>query len=132
MSLGRSVVAPVAAALVTGSNAVTLGLGGRYFDRLPSALVERLAPKPGTGPSEQTREKGHYRVETYTTTSSGARYVATMAQQGDPGYKATAVLLGSAGWPWRRIATNFRSFAACSRLPPRWVRRCWRGCLRRG
>ncbi len=97
MSLGRSVVAPVAAALVTGSNAVTLGLGGRYFDRLPSALVERLAPKPGTGPSEQTREKGHYRVETYTTTSSGARYVATMAQQGDPGYKATAVLLGECG-----------------------------------
>lgn len=97
MSLGRSVVAPVAAALVTGSNAATLGLGGRYFDRLPSALVERLAPKPGTGPSEQTREKGHYRVETYTTTSSGARYVATMAQQGDPGYKATAVLLGECG-----------------------------------
>lgn len=97
MSLGRSVVAPVAAALVTGSNAATLGLGGRYFDRLPSALVERLAPKPGTGPSEQTREKGHYRVETYTTTSSGARYVASMAQQGDPGYKATAVLLGECG-----------------------------------
>ena len=31
------------------------------------------------------------------TTSSGARYRATMAQQGDPGYKATAVLLGECG-----------------------------------
>lgn len=56
-----------------------------------------MLPKPGTGPSEQTRERGHYRVETYTTTTSGARYVATMAQQGDPGYKATAVLLGECG-----------------------------------
>ncbi|MUL83583.1 MULTISPECIES: trans-acting enoyl reductase family protein [unclassified Mycolicibacterium] len=97
MSVGRSPVAPLAAAMVTGSNAFTMGVGGRYFNRLPSGLVERLAPKPGTGPSERTRERGHYRVETYTTTTSGARYVASMAQQGDPGYKATAVLLGECG-----------------------------------
>ena len=54
-------------------------------------------PKPGTGPSERTQGKGHYTVETYTTTSTGARYRATMAQQGDPGYKATSVLLGESG-----------------------------------
>ncbi|MCP2628213.1 trans-acting enoyl reductase family protein [Mycolicibacterium smegmatis] len=97
MSCGRSPAAPVAAALVTASNAATMGLGGRFFDKIPSGLLERVLPKPGTGPSEQTRERGHYRVETYTTTTSGARYVATMAQQGDPGYKATAVLLGECG-----------------------------------
>ena len=60
-------------------------------------LVERLAPKPGTGPSEKVREQGWYRVETYTTTSTGARYVATMSQSGDPGYKATAAMLGECG-----------------------------------
>jgi saccharopine dehydrogenase (NAD+, L-lysine-forming) len=97
MSVGRSLAAPLAAAAVTGSNAVAFGLGSRYFDRLPAALVERLTPKPGTGPSEQTRMRGHYRVETYTTTTSGARYVATMDQQGDPGYQATSVLLGECG-----------------------------------
>lgn len=97
MSCGRSPAAPVAAALVTASNAATLGLGGRYLDKIPASLLERVLPKPGTGPSEQTRERGHYRVETYTTTTSGKRYVATMAQQGDPGYKATAVLLGECG-----------------------------------
>ncbi|BBX30362.1 hypothetical protein MALV_54870 [Mycolicibacterium alvei] len=97
MSVGRSPVAPLAAAMMTGSNAFTLGVGGRYFNRLPRRLVERLAPKPGTGPSERAREQGHYRVETYTTTTSGARYVAAMAQQGDPGYKSTAVLLGECG-----------------------------------
>ena len=36
----------------------------------------------------------HYTIETYTTTTTGARYRATMSQKGDPGYKATSVLLG--------------------------------------
>jgi short subunit dehydrogenase-like uncharacterized protein len=46
-------------------------------------MVERLVPKPDTGPSAATRERGHYSVETYTTTTTGARYVAAIAQQGD-------------------------------------------------
>jgi short subunit dehydrogenase-like uncharacterized protein len=97
MSLGRSIVAPVAAAMATGGNAATMALGGRYFDRLPSKLVERIAPKPGTGPSERAREQGHYTIETYTTATSGARYRTTMSQRGDFGYKATSVLLGESG-----------------------------------
>ncbi|HEX2286135.1 MAG TPA: trans-acting enoyl reductase family protein [Mycobacterium sp.] len=97
MSLGKSFVAPVAAAMATGGNAATVGLGSRFFNRLPRKLVERIAPKPGTGPSERARERGHYTVETYTTTTTAARYRATMSQKGDPGYKATSVLLGESG-----------------------------------
>ena len=97
MSIGKSLVAPVAAALVTGANSATMGLGGRFFKFVPQRLVERIVPKPGTGPSEHARDNGHYKVETYTTTTRGVRYRATMAQQGDPGYKATAVLLGESG-----------------------------------
>jgi short subunit dehydrogenase-like uncharacterized protein len=97
MSVGSSVVAPVAAALGTAANAAILGLGSRYFNKLPRGVLERIAPSPGTGPSERARENGHYRVETYTTTTSGARYRTTMAQRGDPGYKATSVLLGECG-----------------------------------
>ncbi|MFC7675517.1 saccharopine dehydrogenase family protein [Mycolicibacterium sp. GCM10028919] len=97
MSMGSSVVAPVAAALDTAANVAMLGLGGRYFNKLPRGLIERVLPKPGTGPSEKARENGHYTVETYTTTTTGARYRATMSQQGDPGYKATSVLLGECG-----------------------------------
>lgn len=97
MSVGSSFAAPVAAAVSTAVNAAVLGLGSRYFDKLPRTLIERVLPKPGTGPSEATRDKGHYRLETYTQTSRGARYRTTMAQQGDPGYKATAVLLGECG-----------------------------------
>ncbi|AFJ34494.1 trans-acting enoyl reductase family protein [Mycobacterium sp. MOTT36Y] len=97
MSLGSSPIAPVASAVVGGVGAATFGLGSRYFRLLPRRLVERIVPKPGTGPSESARERGYYRIETYTTTSTGARYVARMEQRGDPGYKATSVLLGECG-----------------------------------
>ena len=97
MSVGPSLTAPVTSALATAATAGSAALGGRFFRLLPRRLVERIAPKPGTGPSEEVRENGYYRVETFTTTSSGARYVATMSQSGDPGYKATSVMLGECG-----------------------------------
>jgi short subunit dehydrogenase-like uncharacterized protein len=94
MSLGSSAIAPLASAVVAGVGNATFGVGGRYFRLLPRRLVERVVPKPGTGPSAAARDRGYYRVETYTTTTTGARYVARMEQRGDPGYKATSVLLG--------------------------------------
>ena len=97
MSVGSSALAPAASAVVTGVGNATFGLGSRYFRLLPRRLVERVVPKPGTGPSATARERGYYRIETYTTTTTGARYVARMEQRGDPGYKATSVLLGECG-----------------------------------
>jgi short subunit dehydrogenase-like uncharacterized protein len=96
-SMGRSVVAPAAAALATGGNAAAMALGSRLFHRVPRRLVDRVVPKPGTGPSERARENGHYTVETFTTTTTGARYRARLSQRGDYGYKATSVLLGESG-----------------------------------
>ncbi|MBV9088375.1 MAG: saccharopine dehydrogenase NADP-binding domain-containing protein [Mycobacteriaceae bacterium] len=97
MSFGSSPVGPVAAAMATGATAGLGAVGSRYARLLPRRFVERILPKPGTGPSQAARERGHYKVETYTTTSTGARYRATMAQRGDPGYKATSVMLGESG-----------------------------------
>ncbi|ORA77375.1 saccharopine dehydrogenase NADP-binding domain-containing protein [Mycobacterium malmoense] len=97
MSVGSSALAPVASAVVAGVGNAMFGLGSRYFRLLPRGLVERVVPKPGTGPSAAARERGYYRIETYTTTATGARYVARIEQQGDPGYKATSVLLGECG-----------------------------------
>lgn len=57
-------------------------------------LADRLLPSPGDGPSEETRRTGHFRVEVLARTTSGARYRTTFAAQGDPGYAATAVMLG--------------------------------------
>ncbi len=97
MSTGPSPLAPVISAVTTVATNGAALLGCRFFRFVPRALVERVLPKPGTGPSEEVRENGYYRVETYTTTSTGARYVATMSQSGDPGYKATSVMLGECG-----------------------------------
>jgi short subunit dehydrogenase-like uncharacterized protein len=97
MSVGSSIAAPVASAGLTGALNATFGLGSRFFRVLPQRLVERVLPKPGTGPSQKARERGYYKAETYSTTTSGARYVATIAQRGDPGYQATSVLLGESG-----------------------------------
>jgi short subunit dehydrogenase-like uncharacterized protein len=91
------VVAPFAAALATAGNAATTALASRYFNRVPRRLLDRIVPKPGTGPSEQVRENGHYTVETFTVTTTGARYRARLSQRGDYGYKATSVLLGECG-----------------------------------
>ncbi|WP_343600994.1 trans-acting enoyl reductase family protein [Mycobacterium sp.] len=97
MSVGSSFTAPAASAVITGLGTAVFGLGSRYFRLLPRRLLERVAPKPGSGPSAAVRERGFYQAETYTTTTTGARYVAAMAQQGDPGYQATSVLLGESG-----------------------------------
>ena len=97
MSMGKSALAPAAAALAAAGNTATMALGSRFMNRVPNSLVERVLPKPGTGPSERMQTEGHYTVETYTSTTTGARYRATMSQQGDPGYKATSVLLGECG-----------------------------------
>ena len=94
MGSSRPLLAPVISALTTVVTSGTAALGYRFFRFLPPQLVDRFAPKPGTGPSEDVRETGYYRVETYTTTTTGARYIATMSQSGDPGYKATSVMLG--------------------------------------
>ncbi len=96
MSLGKSFVAPVASAIMTGTLVGAFGLGNRYMRRLPRRFVERIAPKPGAGPGEAARKRGHYTVETYTTTATGARYMATFAQNCDA-YQATSVLLGESG-----------------------------------
>jgi len=97
MSVGPSLLAPVISAVATVATNGGALLGSRFFRFVPQAVVDRVLPKPGTGPSEEVREKGFYRVETYTTTSTGARFVATMSQSGDPGYKATSVMLGECG-----------------------------------
>ena len=91
MGVGSSPLAPV---LATG---VTAGLGaamaGMAFGPTRKVL-DKVLPKPGDGPSEEARRKGHFRIEVVSRTSSGARYTATVAAQGDPGYAATAVMQG--------------------------------------
>lgn len=68
-------------------------LGAMSFGPTRS-LLDRVLPKPGEGPSEKSRDKGYFVIKTFTRTTSGRRYRAEFRAQGDPGYKATAMMLG--------------------------------------
>jgi short subunit dehydrogenase-like uncharacterized protein len=91
LSTGSDLLAPAKAAAVAG------GLGaivaGMSFPPT-RAVLDRVLPSPGEGPGEEARRKGFFKFEISTRTPSGARYVATAAGQGDPGYQATAVMFG--------------------------------------
>jgi len=91
LSVGTSPLAPViAAATKLGLGALVAGLS------LPPTrfLLDRILPKPGEGPDQRTRERGHFTMDLFTTTGTGARYTARFRAKGDPGYAATAVMLG--------------------------------------
>jgi len=57
------------------------------------ALLGRLLPSPGQGPSDKARRDGYFRIQVHTRTESGTRYLAAVEAQGDPGYAATSVML---------------------------------------
>jgi len=97
MGLGTGPEAAAKGAVLTGG---TLGLGALMSNdvtgKAASAIAAKALPKPGEGPDEETRRKGHFTMEIHTTTTSGARYVETVSAKGDPGYQATCVMLGEA------------------------------------
>ncbi|MGW4767927.1 saccharopine dehydrogenase family protein [Nocardia sp. NPDC004278] len=98
MNAGKSATAPLVAAGMAGGIVATMAAGA-VLSRVAVGrkLLDRIVPKPGTGPSEQARTSGWFTMKTYARTSSGAKYVATFSGTGDPGYQATAVMLGQAG-----------------------------------
>lgn len=91
MRTGDLPLGPVKAAAVSGGIAA---LVARLTLPPTRALLDRVLPKPGEGPGEEARERGLFKIETHARTGSGARLVCRIAAQGDPGYKATAVMLG--------------------------------------
>ena len=57
-------------------------------------LLDRVLPDPGEGPDEKARERGFFNIDIHTTTSGGERLRCEIRAPGDPGYKATGVMLG--------------------------------------
>ena len=93
MKMGDGPLGAVKAAGVTGGIAAMVG--GLSFG-LTRPLLDKVLPDPGEGPSEEARDKGFFKIETHARTSSGQKLVCKITAQGDPGYKATAVMLGEA------------------------------------
>ncbi|MVU77195.1 enoyl-ACP reductase [Nocardia sp. ET3-3] len=98
MSAGSSLAAPLVAAGIAGgleaAHATTALLSRSTAGR---RILDRVMPKPGTGPSEKSRRSGWFTMRTIAQTTSGTKYRATFSGTGDPGYQATAVLLGQSG-----------------------------------
>ncbi|MBV8527730.1 MAG: enoyl-ACP reductase, partial [Candidatus Dormibacteraeota bacterium] len=88
---GTGPMAPLRAA---GMSAAIGGLIAGLATPLTKPVLRRFLPKPGEGPSVAVQRNGFFRLELHTTTSQGVRYTATVAANGDPGYRATAVMLG--------------------------------------
>lgn len=88
---GIPALSTLAAGLTSVGTGVFLGAMGFGPTR---RLLDKALPKPGAGPSEKAREKGHFTTQTFTRTTTGRRYRSQMRVKGDPGYKATAVMLG--------------------------------------
>ena len=106
LATGSGPLAPLVAAGVTAG----LGVAVTGLTVRPGRFVlDRLLPAPGKGPSASVRRRGHFRIQVLARTESGARYVSTVAAQGDPGYAATAVMFGQAALALARDA---------DRLPP--------------
>ena len=94
MATGGGIGGAVAAAVVTGGLAGVLA--GMNFGPT-AALLDKVLPKPGEGPDAAARARGFFAMVTTGTTESGRRYRSVASGPGDPGYAATAVMLGEAG-----------------------------------
>ena len=91
MGVGRGPLGAVTAAGLTAGLAGALAAMSFPPTR---AVLDRVLPAPGTGPSEAVRRSGFFRMVVDAGTEDGGRYRAVAAGQGDPGYAATAVMLG--------------------------------------
>ncbi|MCW2805406.1 MAG: hypothetical protein QOF52_1527 [Propionibacteriaceae bacterium] len=74
--------------------AATTGVMAGMYLAPTRRLLDAVLPDPGEGPSERTRRRGRFLVEVVADTSTGARYRTRIGAQRDPGYGATAVMLG--------------------------------------
>jgi short subunit dehydrogenase-like uncharacterized protein len=76
---------------------ITAGLAGLAAAMKRPWLREQLrkrAPKPGEGPSQRQRERGHWKVR-FLAESGADRLIYVVADPaGDPGYASTAKMLG--------------------------------------
>lgn len=90
---GSGALAPVKA---VGMAAVLgVALGGLMF-RPTRAVLNKLLPKPGEGPTAEQRAAGRFDLLIRSRTTTGAHYRARVAADYDPGYDGTAIMLGEA------------------------------------
>jgi short subunit dehydrogenase-like uncharacterized protein len=91
MAMGPGLVGRAKATALVGGLGTVMGALSLGPTR---AALDRFLPKPGEGPSDEARAKGFFKIDIHARTSTGERYVCRVSAKGDPGYAATAVMLG--------------------------------------
>ena len=94
--------AGISGAAAAGGIALGLGVGTAAMKRtlLRRGLRRFVFPEPGTGPSEAEMESGHFLVRVIgrgTATDGPFTVMSEIGAELDPGYGATARMLGEAG-----------------------------------
>jgi short subunit dehydrogenase-like uncharacterized protein len=110
MGCGRGVRGAAAAGAVTaGLVGALAGISAAMTTAPTRALLDRVLPAPGSGPSAASRAAGWFRSELHAVASGGRRFRAVVAGPGDPGYAATAVMLGESALCLAEDATGDRA-----------------------
>jgi short subunit dehydrogenase-like uncharacterized protein len=91
MSTGRGPKGWAAAVALAGG--LALGLGVLSLRPVRELLAARVLPKPGEGPSPEARARGFF-VSRFVASGPEGSTRLTLRGEGDPGYEATARLLG--------------------------------------
>ncbi len=92
-------VSDTGAGLVGAASAAGLAMGlaavaGGMSLAPTRAVLARVLPRPGEGPSEEAMAAGRFVMDVEAATTTGARYRTRVAAERDPGYSGTAVMLG--------------------------------------
>ncbi len=82
-AMAASVAAPLA------NLSATIAGPLRFQRQALRALLQRLAPKPGNGPSERALDAIGYELEVVARGARGARFRGNVVAQGHPGYRST-------------------------------------------
>lgn len=90
MLVGGGPLGAVKAAAVAGG---TIGFTGMAALGPTRALLRRVLPAPGEGPSAAAQEAGSFDVRFHGTTASGERIETRVTGDRDPGYGSTARML---------------------------------------
>jgi short subunit dehydrogenase-like uncharacterized protein len=69
-------------------------LPGLATSKTAQPLLNRLLPAPGEGLDEDTRRRGRFEMEIHARTTTRRHYVARVSCHGDPGYTASALMIG--------------------------------------
>lgn len=81
---------------ILASSAVSIVQGTlNFLGKVPGApdLLEKIVPKPGEGPSQETMDNGFFECKLVGIADDGSKAWAKIAGQGDPGNRATLMFL---------------------------------------